>query len=152
MERALRHYMTCQPHVVRSDTTAAAAHRLMRSFGIRHLPVADDHGPIGIVTERDLQMLESMSDVGTRSLHVSDAMTRNPFVVSPEIDVDDVAGRMAGHHFGSAIVVENGKVVGIFTAVDALRVVVALGTRVWSPPTCDRWGSIIEPTAPFRRT
>ncbi|GAC1352733.1 MAG: hypothetical protein NVS3B20_15890 [Polyangiales bacterium] len=151
MERAIRHYMTPAPQVIRSDATAATAHQLMRSHGIRHLPVADDSYPVGIVTERDLQILESVRDVGTRSLHVSDGMTRNPFVVTPDVNVDLVAETMAERHFGSVIVVDDGRIVGMFTTVDALRLVAGLGAQVWNPSTCNQWGGIVDPPPALRR-
>ena len=49
-------------------------------------------------------------------------MTPDPFTVSPQAPLDGVVSEMAEHKYGCAIIVqENGKIVGIFTAVDGLR-------------------------------
>ena len=54
---------------------------------------------------------------------VEDVMTPDPYTVTPQTAVDDVVLEMAEHKYGCAIVKqENGKVVGIFTATDGLRV------------------------------
>lgn len=46
-------------------------------------------------------------------------MTREPYVVAPDTALDDVVRAMASRKFGSAVVADHGKVVGIFTTVDA---------------------------------
>ena len=49
-------------------------------------------------------------------------MTPDPYTVKPRTALDDVVAEMAEHKYGCAIVVQdNGKVVGVFTAVDGLR-------------------------------
>ena len=39
---------------------------------------------------------------------------------APDAPVDEVVREMAGHKYGSAVVVDNGHVVGVFTAIDAM--------------------------------
>ena len=39
----------------------------------------------------------------------------------PEAPLDEVVREMAEHRYGSAVVLANGKVVGMFTTVDACR-------------------------------
>ena len=46
-------------------------------------------------------------------------MTPDPYIVSPEAELDEVVSTMAAKKYGSAVVSDNGKVVGIFTTVDA---------------------------------
>jgi acetoin utilization protein AcuB len=52
--------MTVSPVVIASDRTLADAHRLMRERGFRHLPVVDDGRLVGLVSPRDLYLLESL--------------------------------------------------------------------------------------------
>ena len=52
---------------------------------------------------------------------VEEAMNTSVYAVGPDAPLDEVAGEMAGHKYGSAVVLQNGKVVGIFTTVDACR-------------------------------
>ena len=49
-------------------------------------------------------------------------MTPDPYQVKPEASLDEVCEEMAEFKYGCAIETQaNGKVVGIFTAIDALR-------------------------------
>jgi acetoin utilization protein AcuB len=41
--------------------------------------------------------------------------------VRPDTPVDEVAREMADRRYGCAVVIEGGKVVGVFTTTDALR-------------------------------
>jgi acetoin utilization protein AcuB len=52
---------------------------------------------------------------------IAGAMTEKPYSVSPDTPLDEVAHTMASEKFGSAVVVQNGHVVGVFTTVDACR-------------------------------
>ena len=51
---------------------------------------------------------------------LDDASTADDAAVSPDAPIDEVVKEMADKKFGSAVVVDNGKVVGMFTATDAL--------------------------------
>ncbi len=53
-------------------------------------------------------------------------MTTDVYVTGPDVALDEVAGQMAEHKYGSAVIVDRGKVLGMFTTVDALKAVVAL--------------------------
>jgi acetoin utilization protein AcuB len=46
--------------------------------------------------------------------------------VSPDSPLDEVALEMAENRYGSAIIVQDKKVVGIFTTVDACRALAAI--------------------------
>jgi acetoin utilization protein AcuB len=94
---------------------------MMRELQIRHLPVQEGGKLVGILTDRDLKLATSFGD--PNELKVEDVMSLDPYTVRPEASLDAVVIEMAEHKYGSAIVQQaNGKVVGIFTAVDALRV------------------------------
>jgi acetoin utilization protein AcuB len=101
----------------------AQAHELMRNHGIRHLPVLEGGALVGIVSERDLHLIEALIDESPTKLKVEEAMVSDVYVVGPEDPVDAVVEHMADHKQGSAIVVDKrGSVLGIFTTVDALQV------------------------------
>jgi acetoin utilization protein AcuB len=114
-------YMTANPVVISSDRTLAEAHRLMRDKKIRHLPVVDDGRLVGVVSQRDLYLLETLHTVSPDAERVREAMTAEPYTVAPDAALEQVALQMAEHKYGSAIVLERGVVVGLFTTVDALR-------------------------------
>jgi acetoin utilization protein AcuB len=54
------------------------------------------------------------------AVSVPDAMTVQPYMVGPQTPILDVLIKMREERIGSTIVVEDGKVVGIFTASDAV--------------------------------
>jgi acetoin utilization protein AcuB len=114
-------YMTTSPHTIGDDQPMAMAHRMMREHHIRHLPVLRGAKIVGLLSDRDLNMVETLSDVDPRKVLVSEAMTQDPYVVSPDAALDDVLSTMATHKFGSVVVEQNNTVVGIFTTVDACR-------------------------------
>ena len=67
-------------------------------------------------------------DSFTHFFSVDEVMTPEPYTVRPEAPLDEVVLEMAEHKYGCAIIEQgNGKVVGIFTAVDGLR---ELGERL----------------------
>ena len=113
-------YMTTTPHTARPSLTLDEAMKLMRAQQIRHLPILDGGQLVGLLTERDIRMIESFKDVDPTKLLVEDAMAQEVYVVPPSAPLDQVAAEMASKKYGSAVVMQNQKVVGIFTVVDAL--------------------------------
>ena len=109
------------PHTIAQDMTAKMALSMMREFHIRHLPVENGGKLVGLVSDRDIKFASSFAH--DKELTVDEIMTPDPYTVLPQTSVDDVVMNMAEHRYGCAIVKqENGKVVGIFTATDGLRV------------------------------
>ncbi len=117
----VRHFMTAAPHTIGTDQTLTTAHALMRDHKIRHLPVLSDGKLVGVVTARDLQMIEGLPGVDPDEVTVEDAMSSDPYAVAPDTSLEWVAAEMAVHKYGSAVVIDRGQVVGVFTTVDALR-------------------------------
>jgi acetoin utilization protein AcuB len=123
MSRAIRRFMTNSPLTVTRTTTLDVAHRLMREHEIRHLPVLDDGAIVGIVSLGDLHLLETIAEFALDSVHVDEAMTPSPYVASPDTPVEEVVEHMAAHKYGCAIIANgDGEVEGIFTTIDAMRV------------------------------
>lgn len=115
-------YMTASPHTIGIDQPLSHAHALMSKFKIRHLPVLSAGKLVGVLTDRDLHLVETLKDVVPDKVAVEDAMTVNPYSVSPETPLDQVASEMAEHKYGCAVVLEHGHVVGVLTTVDLARV------------------------------
>lgn len=113
--------MTTTPHSVGRDQTLAVAHKLMREYDIRHLPVQDGGKLAGIVTARDLALMESIAGVDPNKTTVEDVMNPNVYTVDPDAPLDEVANHMAEMKFGSAVIIQHNKVVGILTTVDVCR-------------------------------
>lgn len=114
-------YMTTQPHTIGSDQTLVKAEKMMREYQIRHLPVLKGGELVGILSDRDLKLIETLKDVDPETVMVDEAFTPDPFVISPSSDLSEVCAEMASHKYGCALVCDNHKLVGIFTWVDALH-------------------------------
>jgi len=114
-------YMTTLPHSIGDEQTLSKASQIMKERNIRHLPVLRGGKLLGILTDRDVHLIESLGGANAETLPVSEAMTEEPFTVSPDAALSEVAEEMAANKYGSAVVVNHHKVVGIFTAVDACR-------------------------------
>lgn len=115
--------MTPFPHSVDIKAPLEQARAFMEEHTIRHLPVTEDGTLIGVVTERDIDLLmgPAFDYPNPTKLHVSDAMVSETYVVDLETPLAYVAKTMADRHIGSAIVTRRGKLAGIFTASDALK-------------------------------
>ncbi len=75
----VQEYMSVAPVVVSSDRTLAEAHRLMRERNIRHLPVVDGGRLVGVVSQRDLYLLETLRGVDPGVELVREAMASEPY-------------------------------------------------------------------------
>jgi acetoin utilization protein AcuB len=118
---AISHFMTVNPCTIDRLASLTDAHRLMKERGVRHLPVLDDGDLCGIVTERDLLMVESLIGADPTTTQVDAAMTDRPFIVTSDTLLDEVVDIMTDRKYGSVIVVGHNGVEGIFTTVDACR-------------------------------
>ncbi|HAJ91805.1 MAG TPA: CBS domain-containing protein [Gammaproteobacteria bacterium] len=119
----LKTAMTPFPYSVSLDASFDEASELMGHHNVRHLPVTRDRQVVGVITDRDLvsaMHVRSQSD-DTGSLSVSDLYMADPYVVSIDEPLGNVLLTMAERHIGSAIVTRAGKLVGMFTTVDACR-------------------------------
>lgn len=114
-------YMTAFPHTVGADQPIAKAQKMMTEYRVRHLPVLRGGKLIGVITERDVQLVETFKDVNPETLIVEEAYTPDPYITAPDSPIDEVCAEMANHKYGCVLVVDNKKLVGIFTWVDALR-------------------------------
>ena len=117
----LRSFMTPSPHTIGATQTLATARALMQRHGIRHLPVLEAGQLVGILAERDLLLVAGLSGIDLERVAVSEAMTPEPRCISPDSSLEWVVAEMAQARLGSIIVVDDERVVGIFTTIDALR-------------------------------
>jgi acetoin utilization protein AcuB len=118
---SVQQYMTASPCTIGADQTLARAHDVLRERRIRHLPVLRGGQLVGMISERDLALVEAFRDVDPDIIRVEDAMSPEVFTVTPETPIDAVVSEMASKKYGSAVIMQHDKVVGIFTTVDVCR-------------------------------
>jgi acetoin utilization protein AcuB len=121
MDDAILNFMTQGPHTIGKRRTLAEAHAMMRELKVRHLPVVERGKVVGIVSQRDLHLVETLPDVEPDEVAVDDAMSEDVFCVTADTPLADVARKMAKQKYGSAVVMDGAKVIGIFTATDGLK-------------------------------
>lgn len=120
-EPTVDRFMTHCPHTIGQDQPLRTAHELMRRYGIRHLPVLQGGKLVGVLSQRDLHFIETLADVDLDTVPVSDAMSTETYAVGPRTSMRKVAAEMADHRYGSAVIIEKDKVIGILTTVDGMR-------------------------------
>lgn len=118
--------MTRDPVTIPSDLSLADAQLRMFDYGIRHLPVVDGGHVVGIVSERDIAMITGIPGVDKNRVQIVEAMVPNPYIVGPNTPLLDVCSAMLEHKMGSAVIMDQGKLLGIFSIVDALAQLVAM--------------------------
>jgi acetoin utilization protein AcuB len=117
----VRDYMTPSPHSIGVTLTVGDAKNMMKAYQIRHLPVLDGGGLVGLVSDRDVQMIEAMAKGNPDAVSVEEAMSQAVYTVSPTTPLQVCALHMQKHKLGSAVVMEGKRVVGVFTTTDAMR-------------------------------
>jgi len=119
----LKTAMTPFPYSISLDASFDEANELMVRHNVRHLPVTRDRQVVGVITDRDMvsamRVRSQLND--TSGLRVSDLNMADPYIVSIDEPLGNVLLTMAERHIGSAIVTRAGKLVGMFTSVDACR-------------------------------
>jgi CBS domain-containing protein len=124
--------MSKDPVTIDPEAPLRAAADLMRAKGIRHLPVVDGAGSlVGILTDRDLRHAAFVPALAEhlmwerrrlQALRVRDAMTWSVVTTHPEAALARAGLMMFERRIGSLPVVEDGRLVGVVTERDLVRV------------------------------
>jgi CBS domain-containing protein len=125
--------MTRDPITVEEDASMKDAMLLLRAHHIRHLPVATGRFLVGLVSDRDIRraspsILQGIGKTDFESVMedtpVSRIMTREPFTVTEDTPLAEAVQILIDRKFGSLPVVDGKELIGIFTEIDALKVLV----------------------------
>jgi len=130
MNDTIESFMTRSVHTIGTKSPLVEAHRVMNEHAIRHLPVLEGGRLVGMLSQRDLHLIETLRDVDPREVLVEEAMSQDAYAVAPEAPLAEVARTMAAHKYGSAVVARGQHVLGIFTTTDALQALDAALTRL----------------------
>jgi CBS domain-containing protein len=107
-------------HAVPKTSMRAAIH-LMTEKRIGALPVLDETGVVGIISERDI--LRVMADEGEECLDkdISNYMTRKVITASAESTLEECMQLMIDHHFRHLPILEGKELVGIVSIRDLVK-------------------------------
>lgn len=116
--------MTVSPATITGTTTIAEARRAMVDLRVRHLPILDEGVPIGVVSDRDLRVAETVypDPKDASAACAIDLVGKDrPHAVAPTASLADVLLEMHAHRVDAVLVVDRGRLVGILSALDACR-------------------------------
>jgi len=119
-------FMTTSPHSIGKDQTIHKAEEMMQQLGIRHLPILDGGKLFGLVSDRDLKFIGGFRDVDPKKIKLEELSVTDVFTVHTHTPLDEVCEIMAENKYGCAVVMDNDKLVGVFTWVDGLRAMAEL--------------------------
>jgi CBS domain-containing membrane protein len=129
----VRDVMSREVRTVTRNDQLGVADKLMKDERIRHLPVIDESGDVcAVVSQRDLfrgALLRSLGygsraeETLLRQVVVKEAMSAELFTTTPETPVAEAAQAMIGRGIGCLPVLDAGKLVGIVTETDFVRLI-----------------------------
>lgn len=113
-------FMTRLPHELDARDSVEDARAVMARAGVRHLPIMDGAKLFGVISSRDL------AGEGVNDEHqLAQLCVRDVLVVGPTDTVVRAAEEMLRLRVGSAVVMDQGTVVGIFTTADVMSALIA---------------------------
>src|SRR6516225_5564121 len=89
----------------------------MISMAAGSVLVFDAQKLVGVITLRDI-VRAALAEPDITQVQVKNYMTTQPWVVSPDSSVTDIAARMINHNIEHVPVVQDGEVVGILSSFD----------------------------------
>jgi CBS domain-containing protein len=121
----IEQFMTTDLITVGPDEGVELVANLMKWKRIRHVPVEDgDHRLIGMVAQRSLIALiaDRAADLGKMPIPVREVMSTDVVTVVPETPTHEAIELMRRHRVGSLPVLKDGRLVGIVTEFDFLKI------------------------------
>ncbi len=130
--------MTADPIVVEPDVALSRVLALMREASIRHVPVIDEEGIVGVVSDRDLTFIHGLPGVSDK-VDDSDVeemlaapvavvmksrflVERDVVTVAVDTPLKEAIDMLVATRVGAVPVVDDDRqVVGVLSAVDVLR-------------------------------
>ena len=129
----VRDVMSREVRTVTRNDQLGVADKLMKDERIRHLPVIDESGDVcAVVSQRDLfrgALLRSLGygsradETLLRQVVVKEAMSAELFTTTPDTPVAEAARVMIERGIGCLPVLDGGKLVGIVTETDFVRLI-----------------------------
>lgn len=115
----IKDVMTPQAEIISPDATTEDAAALMKTLDIGVLPVCDEEGLVGVLTDRDLVVRVLAASRDPKAMLVGEAMTPSVVYCFEDDDVEHAAAVMAGQQIRRLPVLDkNRKLVGIVSVGD----------------------------------
>jgi signal-transduction protein with cAMP-binding, CBS, and nucleotidyltransferase domain len=115
--------MKHNPTMIGTDASVAMAAKVMCSEDVGSVIIIEDHSPIGIVTEEDINCKVVAKDLRPSTVRVNEIMSTPLITVSADKTAGDAAHMMVKHKVRRLPVVDaTNTVIGILTVRDLLTV------------------------------
>jgi len=101
-----------------SDDSIERAAQLMKQHNVGSIPVCSQEKVIGMVTDRDIALRSTAEGRNSKQQKVSDIMSSNPVVGSPDMDVDEAAKIMSRRQIRRLPIVDHNNLIGIVALGD----------------------------------
>lgn len=114
----VRDIMTKEIACMSADEPVEKAAELMKQYNVGSIPVCEGDNVIGIVTDRDIALRYVADRRNTMWQPISNVMTMDPVVGSPDMDAQDAAKLMGEKQIRRLPIVDRGTLVGIVALGD----------------------------------
>lgn len=133
----IKDIMTSEVFVLRATQTLDLARSLMKIKHVRHIPIVDhdDQSFVGLLTHRDLLAYtislvadpdEDEQKEMDKYIHICNVMKTNVVTVDPDMELGLAISILLKNKYGCLPVVNDGKLVGIVTEADFLKLTLKL--------------------------
>jgi acetoin utilization protein AcuB len=131
-----KNWMSQKPITIQQDDSMHDAMTLLKEHRIRMLPVMRNDTLVGVITDRDLRSA-SASKATSLEVHelaylisrlkIKEIMSKNPITIPMDYTVEETAEVLLKNRINGAPVVDNeGKVMGVITQTDILKILISL--------------------------
>jgi len=127
----IKDIMINEVFVLHATQTLELVRSLMRIKHVRHVPIVEeDNTFVGLMTHRDLlaQTISHLANVDEseqeyldRHIHIMNIMKTDVLTANPEMDLCEAISLLLENKYGCLPVVSDGKLVGIVTEADFMR-------------------------------
>jgi len=127
----VRNWMKTEVVTAKPGDTFYEIAKIMKEKNIRHMPVADNHKIIGMISDRDVRLAApsaatslSKGEIGylLEKITAAEIMNHQLFIVKPDTTIEYASKMMKDHKIGALPVVEDGgKIIGIISTIDILE-------------------------------
>ncbi|MEM7181540.1 MAG: CBS domain-containing protein [Spirochaetota bacterium] len=124
----VKDYMTPNPKTIAVSENLMVAENIMMYEGYRHLPVEEEGRIVGVISDRDIKFINYIRGISSRDIIIKDILHRPSYQISPDTPIEEVLESMIQNKYGSAVVVAEEKLLGIFTTIDAMKALKDIAT------------------------
>ena len=127
----IRELMTPEPEACMAQDTLDVVGQMMRRRRCGFIPVVDSQTTkrvIGVLTDRDVALYLTRTNVLAQRAVVETCMTKNPTVIGPDADLTEAAQAMERIAVHRLPVVDHGRLVGVLSLKDSAL----MARREWS--------------------